>query len=259
MKSLVGFVIFSAIFGLTIGYPTRVERDPEQGDYFEGDIELSPEQKMAIEGKARNGLIAEQFRWPDKNIFYKFTEGHFDKAHKNHVLRGMQMIEEVSCIRFLPANKSIKTFINITSLETGCHSAVGFQNKQQNVNFEFNELDKGCFRLASIVHEFLHSLGFYHQQSASDRDEFVKIAFENISDGHEHNFEIYNSSVVEDFGVAYDYGSVMHYSSTAFSKNGEKTIIPILDENIEIGQRRGMSAKDIYKLNLMYKCPIPIM
>ncbi|XP_055836792.1 seminal metalloprotease 1-like [Episyrphus balteatus] len=256
MKLIIVCVIFATIFGLTIGYPTPVEKDPEQGNYFEGDIDLSEEQKLAIEGKSRNGLIADQYRWPDRNVYYKFAEGQFDGPHKNHVLRGMQILEEASCIRFIPANETIKTFIEITSQPTGCHSAVGFQNGKQNVNFQNYELDKGCFRLATIVHEFLHSLGFYHQQSASDRDEFVKIAFENIQSGMEHNFNIYNSSVVDDFGIEYDYGSVMHYGPTAFSKNGEKTIIPILDEDAEIGQRRGMSSKDIYKLNIMYKCPI---
>ncbi|XP_055919216.1 seminal metalloprotease 1-like [Eupeodes corollae] len=257
MKSIIiGLIISLTILGLTLGYPTPVEKDPEQGDFFEGDIDLSEDQREAIEGKARNGLISSKYHWPNKVVYYKFAEGQFDGAHKNHVLRGMQMLEEVSCIRFIPANETTIAFVNITSQPTGCHSSVGFQNKVQTVNFQNYELDKGCFRLATIVHEFLHALGFYHQQSASNRDEFVKIVFENISSGKESNFNIYNSTVVEDFGIEYDYGSVMHYGPTAFSKNGEKTIIPILDPSAEIGQRRDMSSKDIDKLNIMYKCPI---
>lgn len=44
--------------------------------------------------------------------------------------------------------------------------------------------------------------------------------------GHDNNFEKASRETTDDFGVDYDYGSVMHYSSFAFSKNGEPTIMP---------------------------------
>uniref|UniRef100_A0A1A9WUH2 Metalloendopeptidase n=1 Tax=Glossina brevipalpis TaxID=37001 RepID=A0A1A9WUH2_9MUSC len=63
--------------------------------------------------------------------------------------------------------------------------------------------------------------------------------------------------LMDDFNQEYDYGSVLHYGPTAFSINGERTIIPIYDDDAagNMGQRRGMSKKDINKLNLMYHCP----
>lgn len=150
---------------------------------------------------------------------------------------------------------STKAYIKVTSENSGCHSKVGFQNNVQQLNLEVYPLDSGCFRIGSIIHEFLHALGFYHQQSTYNRDNYVKIVDENIRDGSENNFKKYNSSVVTDFGIPYDYGSVLHYSQFAFSKNGEKTIVPLFEEGVEIGQRKGLSNKDISKLNLMYKCP----
>lgn len=44
--------------------------------------------------------------------------------------------------------------------------------------------------------------------------------------GTENNFDKYEASTITDFGVEYDYGSVMHYGAYAFSKNGEITIEP---------------------------------
>lgn len=85
-----------------------------------------------------------------------------------------------------------------------------------------------CVTHGVTLHELLHALGFYHQQSASDRDSFVKIHWENIKDGHEHNFRKYNESQVTDYNVTYDYQSVMHYSGKAFSKNNESTIEPLV-------------------------------
>jgi hypothetical protein len=78
------------------------------------------------------------------------------------------------------------------------------------------------------VHELLHALGFFHQQSASNRDEFVKILWQNIKSGTEHNFNKYTANVVTDYGVEYDYSSVMHYSRKAFSRNNMDTIEPLV-------------------------------
>lgn len=53
----------------------------------------------------------------------------------------------------------------------------------QQLNLQPNEIGKGCFKPGTILHEFLHAMGFYHQQSASDRDDFVEIVTENIEKG----------------------------------------------------------------------------
>lgn len=60
--------------------------------------------------------------------------------------------------------------------------------------------------------------------------------------------------MIDHLGTEYDYGSVMHYASTAFSKNGKATIEP-KKRGAQIGQRTGFSENDIYKINKLYKCP----
>lgn len=64
-------------------------------------------------------------------------------------------------------------------------------------------------------------------QSAAERDDYVEIVLANIQAGSENNFAKYTAEEVSLFSIPYDYGSVMHYSSTAFSVNGEKTIIAL--------------------------------
>ena len=51
----------------------------------------------------------------------------------------------------------------------------------------------------------------------------------------------------------YDYGSVMHYSKKAFTKNGMLTIVPKPNPNVELGQRIGLSDIDKQELLAVYK------
>ncbi|KAK6060712.1 shTK domain protein [Cooperia oncophora] len=60
--------------------------------------------------------------------------------------------------------------------------------------------------------------------------------------------------MVNHLDTEYDYGSVMHYAPTAFSKNGKPTIEP-RKKGVEIGQRHGFSELDLYKINKLYNCP----
>jgi Astacin (Peptidase family M12A). len=57
--------------------------------------------------------------------------------------------------------------------------------------------------------------------------------------------------------MPYDYGSIMHYSGIAFSKDGvSKTIVPLYPGAEDtMGQRDAMSRVDLAKLNRLYKCP----
>lgn len=135
--------------------------------------------------------------------------------------------------------------------DTGCHSQVGFQGEVQDLNLQGHAVGKGCMRKGTIIHEFIHALGFFHQQSAADRDEYVEIIWDNIELGKRNNFVKHETS--SSFGFPYDYSSVMHYSDKAFSSNGERTIVP-KDSTATIGQRNAMSETDVKKLNRKY-CP----
>ena len=68
----------------------------------------------------------------------------------------------------------------------------------------------------------MHQLGFYHEHSRTDRDEYVTVLTENIQESQALNFDIETES--DHFDLPYDYNSVMHYFSTTFSKNGLPTL-----------------------------------
>ena len=82
----------------------------------------------------------------------------------------------------------------------------------------------GCFRIGTILHELLHTLGFIHMHSSSLRDNYINIIWSEIRRDSLHNFQIYKTST--SFGEEYDLDSVMHYGRKSFSKSGNNTIVP---------------------------------
>ena len=61
-----------------------------------------------------------------------------------------------------------------------------------------------------MSHLIGHVLGFFHEQSRPDREDYVKIIYENIKPDKITDFEYYPSSVINNFGFPYDYSSIMH-------------------------------------------------
>lgn len=73
-----------------------------------------------------------------------------------------------------------------------CFSSVGKQEAGQILS-----LGPGCDHKAVIEHELLHALGFYHEQSRTDRDDYVDIWLDQVTPGMSllaHHFVIYHSN-----------------------------------------------------------------
>lgn len=83
--------------------------------------------------------------------------------------------------------------------------------------------------IGTPIHELLHAAGFMHEQNREERDAFVNVRFNNVEPGREKNFEKTRKGESSNFGVAYDFGSVMHYSHVAFSKNGKQLYFPTVN------------------------------
>lgn len=159
----------------------------------------------------------------------------------------MNEIQNKTCIRF--ARRSNETdFVEIFS-GNGCFSSVGRVRGRQTLSL----MQYGCLRHGIIVHELLHSLGLFHMQSSYDRDNYVRINYENIEKGREHNFQKYSNTIVSSFKTSYDLDSVLHYTRNAFSKNGLNTIETRNPRDLyRIGQRTQMSSGDVRRVRNMY-------
>ena len=155
--------------------------------------------------------------------------------------------ENNTCIRFVPHTDQRDYIILYPGY--GCRSYIGRIRGDQGVS-----IGRRCLSFSNALHEIGHALGFYHEQSRPDRDEYVQIVAENIIAGAGSEFEKKSENVVDSLGVGYDYNSIMHYNPTLYSRNGHATI-KALDPSIPVGQARELSALDIEQTNRLYRCP----
>lgn len=101
--------------------------------------------------------------------------------------------------------------------------------------------------VGTAIHEIGHVLGLWHEHSRSDRLEHIAVHLENVHPKYHSQFAQPVNSV--NLG-AYDYHSIMHYSSDAFSMNGRPTITT--RDGQSIGQRDGLSGRDIEAIRILY-------
>ncbi|XP_059914496.1 meprin A subunit beta [Gadus macrocephalus] len=244
--------LFSSIYGL----PTAkvLEHDVDGGrdlDIFdineEAGLNLVEGDIVLDERQSRNSIIGDEYRWPRTVPFY--MEDDLEINAKGVILKAFEQYRLKTCINFQPWSGE-ENYISIFK-GSGCFSSVG----NRRVGKQRLSIGSNCDRIATIEHEFLHALGFWHEQSRSDRDDYVTIMWDRISAGKEHNFNTYNDTTSSSLGVPYDYGSMMHYSKNAF-RNGT---LPTIVTNIAafsdvVGQRMEFSDSDLLKLSRLYNC-----
>ncbi|XP_073761347.1 meprin A subunit alpha isoform X2 [Callorhinus ursinus] len=207
-------------------------------DLFQGDILLR---------NPRNGLRDPNTRW--KFPIPYILADNLGLNAKGAILYAFEMFRLKSCVDFKPYEGE-SSYIIFQKFD-GCWSQVGDQHVGQNLS-----IGLGCDYKAIIEHEILHALGFYHEQSRTDRDDYVNIWWDEILPGFEHNFNTYDDTYITDLNTPYDYESLMHYEPFSFNKNDSAPTITakIPAFNTIIGQRLDFSVTDLERLNRMYNC-----
>ncbi|XP_075966294.1 hatching enzyme 1.2-like [Anarhichas minor] len=210
-----------------------------------GDIAIDSEAEKNADPCTSRGCKWGKFTDGKVYIPYYLTN-HFSSREKAIITRGLESFSSFSCIRFRPTRSSDRDWLSIESLN-GCYSFVGRRGGKQVVSLARS----GCLYHGTVQHELLHALGFNHEQTRSDRDNHIRVVLQNVQSGMEHNFR---KIATLNQGTPYDYGSVMQYHKTAFSKNNQPTMVPIPNSNVSFGNAKEMSRNDIARLNTLYSC-----
>lgn len=211
-------------------------------------------------------------QWPPSTPFsyvvpYAFHPNVSD-VNQDRVRAALAIVQSVCAVVFVPRGGQ-DDFIAFydTTPGNGCagtasdpcsvnSSPVGHQGGEQTIriaNWDYQYI---------IVHEVLHSLGYYHEQQRADRDQYILVQTANIIASAIDNFDV---TPARFFGP-YDFDSVMHYSRCAFSVCSQCTAATVECQTIRarpgfesfeplIGQRTRLSRLDTHGLRSLYPRP----
>ncbi|XP_033108753.1 uncharacterized protein LOC117110233 [Anneissia japonica] len=227
---------------------------------YQGDMILTVDQELALlkleetQGEIHKRGAVQDIRWLWPQAVIPFIIGK-KIENSSAILAAMRYVESVSCLKFVPNNSSIsetlghKSYIHI-DLGDRCVANIGkYGSRRQPLR-----LTNRCLQFqGNIVHELLHTAGFYHEQSRPDRDEYVQINWLNIAQSKAYNFVKENINT----NYPYDLNSILHYGRNVFAIDGRfpsiKTVNPLLQYDVG-GDRRSMTYNDIHILNDVYSC-----
>jgi len=159
--------------------------------------------------------------WTNGLVPYAIAED-YTTNERALVAKGIRTLEKHTCVRFQPRSNEQQYlfFSGRSGLECSCN--VGMQDGPTTLSLSAQQ---GCFHLGVIVHEMIHGLGFEHTHQRSDRDDYVEIHLENLSEsGKKYAYAFSKCSSCVTKGLPYDCNSIMHYPNDAFAAYGKKTI-----------------------------------
>merc|ERR1712131_159392 len=229
---------------------------------YDMDMNMDPMQYEVEYGKlagfAGAGMASSWYRWPKAIIPYRISSG-YTQSQINTIYQGMQMWMRKTCIRFVPAgsNEARSTghnhYITIFSGQ-GCYSTVGYNHRSHQVSLQA----RGCTLPGIVAHELGHTIGLHHEQCRPDRDNYLNIYLNNVPSNMRFNFDKVRGT--DNFGMPYDYCSLMHYGATAFGGRSFTIVPKDLDYLAVIGRSHNRAADltytDVTIVNKMYGCNI---
>ncbi|XP_057296178.1 blastula protease 10-like [Hydractinia symbiolongicarpus] len=150
-----------------------------------GDIMFRKGEEKAVFGHTSQALgdevLDEQYQDAVRNINKRWKlpipyqiEPSLTSSARSAVKQAIAEYATKTCIRFRHRKTGDRSYMSFYK-GSGCWSYVGRSGGGQRIS-----LGDGCQYKKTAIHEIMHALGFYHEQSRPDRDRYVTINLHNI-------------------------------------------------------------------------------
>lgn len=190
--------------------------------------------------------------WPNGEIPYKIGPKITDEQIE-YIKAIAGSLETQNIVKLRPYSPSKdKAYVYFKQGSQHCYAQVGYTGGITQVS-----LNEKCGE-KEIFHEVFHVLGFFHEQNRFDRNDFVKILWENIDEEHWPQFERFPEESFPDIFqdpkiMPFSYNTFMLYGPTVFSNNGDYSIVNIYGE--AYGHQTYPTNEDFKRARLLYGKP----
>jgi hypothetical protein len=214
---------------------------------FEGDIDLGPLDQISYT-KKNVGLWQSSSLWPAKTIPYTI-DSSLSATIQSAIATAISNWTTLAGFTFTPRTSETQYVSFDPGTDPGvCSSPLGRRSGATSI-----KLISGC-GASQITHELGHAIGLDHTQNQCNRANFLIYHPENVTSGREHNFNVDCSASYRTFGW-WETASIMHYSSFAFSSNGQPTLTLLDGSTFSAGST--LSSGDLQAVKEMYEYKIP--
>ncbi|GFY71564.1 zinc metalloproteinase nas-14 [Trichonephila inaurata madagascariensis] len=241
-------------FGITFPGFFASESDTLPGHLIDGDIMI--EDDYDPWDRSYGPLVDMRLkRWPERIIPFDINETVYSIWDLHVIHESLKEIEKWTCVKF-QKRRNEKDYIYISPLG-GCWSYVGRKGSEQVLSLVVPH----CINKGTIIHEFLHALGLWHEHSRSDRDDYIEILWGNVmNEEKQANFAKHFPEALNFQSFPYDYQSIMHYDAYAFSKSPKIPTMKPKQPNVrlrDLGRAKAIGTLteiDKRKINSLYEC-----
>jgi hypothetical protein len=205
-----------------------------------GDVLLGKIEEPSVSGYA---AIPTVDFWQSSVIPYHIQAS---VPEPERILKALAYLSEKTVLEFVPFEDSMKEALVFEPIEEHCFSYVGRVGGTQPV-FISAKCD-----WHHIVHEVLHALGFVHEHSREDRDDFISVHWDHIPGPFRSQFEIMPPSLLAHWQqYPYDMASIMHYGSQLLTPQSSQPSLTRKD-GVVISEPKELSPLDIQKINELF-------
>lgn len=169
-----------------------------------------------------------------------------DAPRPEEIEKALKHIEEKTGLKFIPYDNQPDAILFQKGKEH-CLSALGRLGGVQPIR-----LSDSC-GWHEITHEVMHALGFIHEHSRFDRNDYIAVEWQNIEEKYHMQFEIFAEDLA---GPAkhspFDYHSIMLYEKNFFAKDKGLTTLKSKTNQL-VSPGRGLSALDIDRVKKLFR------